>query len=47
MFVVGDPTYTTIKACIVEIRISNDWVFHPSDLKRRKAVQVTEREQFH
>ena len=41
MFVVGYPTYTTIEACIVEIWISNAWIFHASNLKRPKAVQVT------
>ena len=45
MLVVGYPSYTAIESRIVQIGIRNAWVLYTSDLKRPKAVQVTESDQ--
>ena len=46
MLIVGYPSNTAIESRIVQIRVRNAWVLYTSDLKRPKAVQVTEKEQF-
>ena len=47
MLIVDHSPYTAIKSRIIKVRISTAWVFHSSDLKRPKAVQVTERNRRH
>ena len=42
MLVIDYSSYAAIETRKVEIRISYVWVFHTSDLKRPKAVQITE-----
>ena len=43
MLVIGYSSYAAIETRKVEVWISYVWVFHASDLKRPKDVQVTER----
>lgn len=45
ILIVGYPSYTAIESRIVQIGIRNAWVLYTSDLKRPKAVQVTESDQ--
>ena len=43
MFVVGNLSYAASEAHVAEFRICKLWVFNATDLKRPKAIQVTER----